>query len=233
MPTPTQALKLNSSAGVSSYNFVLATQGGATTGPGKSLVAHISCTTKTRTISSVTDNAGNTNWAQLSGGGSGSEGSSFLWYCSNAQPITDFTVTLSGTSSIQIGFLEVDFRGGVGDTSQYFPHTVAATTAVQTLTNTYQLCFCLAAFAAVTAPTGISGSTLGWSRATGAEAGGSGLQQGLAYADADSMFSDTVTWSSVSQISSTNVADVRVLFVPPTLVNTVKRPVPVIRAASY
>lgn len=104
---------------------------------GNAVILCISCVTKTRTISSITDNGSNTGWGQLSGGGGSSFGSCFIWWLPNVvHALTTITITQSGTSKTQVGYLEVSGLTGVADPVGASTNQSASTTPAQAVTTT-------------------------------------------------------------------------------------------------
>lgn len=230
--TPTQALKKTQAVAATSDTFVLATQLGATTKPGNLLVVGVCFITKPTTLTSITDDGSNT-WLVLSGTGSSTSGSA--WLAAAFAPlnaITQFTVTASGSTKYQIGFIEVPVYSKSGDSSTQFDDTTATTTpAFNTLATTFNSDFCVTALGGVATATSVSG---GFTRATGAEGGGAGLQLSLAYNDTEVSTTFTPGWTQPSQIDSTAIAAMRLVRKLPRIpIITPTRPWPVARSSRY
>lgn len=174
------------------------------------VILAIACVTKTRTVSSIADSAGNTGWVHLAGGGSSTAGFCDLWWNPNlAAGITSITLTYSGTTKVQVSVLEVSGLTGVADVSAGpTNNTTAATTAAQAVTTTNADDFIVAAIGAVTGPSAVAGPFTLSAGATGST--GVGISTGVATVEELTTGTYTATFTIPSEVSTTAIASFKV-----------------------
>jgi hypothetical protein len=228
---PVQALKKTQATAATSDTFVLATQGGASPALGNLLIVGVAFITKPTTLTSVTDDGSNT-WQNISGTGSSTSGSA--WLAGAFAPrntMTQFTINASGSTKYQIAFLEIPVYSPQGDISTSTDDTVATTNPASSIIPTFNSDFCVALLGAVATATSVAG---GFTRATGAEGGGAGLQLSVAYNDTETGATLNPAWTQPSQIDSTTIATMRLVRrLPRNPIMTQARPWPVNRASRY
>ena len=151
---------------------------GATYAAGSAAFIIISCNTKTRTISSVTDSASNTGWVQLCGDGASGAGSVFIWWNpSLPASITSITGHYSGTSKVDWTAMNVTgLAGTVQVTGTSTDHTTSATSGSSSMTTTGAAFLVAAACASATTVNSVSGDVTVLQE----NPSGSGVGQGVA-----------------------------------------------------
>lgn len=175
---------------------------------GNAVILIIGCVTKTRTVSSVTDSAGNTGWvrANANGGGSSTAGFCDIWWNPNlAAGITTVQLAYSGTSKVQVGVLEVSGLAGSVDVSPARTDTtVAATTTAVAATTTNADDFLVAGYGASGAVTSVASP---FTLSAGASGGaGVGINMGVATDEETATGTYTATFTTPSQVGSALMA---------------------------
>lgn len=166
---------------------------------GESIIVSGSFVTKTRSLSSVTDDAGNT-YVVVCGSGASGEGSAWLAFCaSSLGTVTQITLHLSGTSKVEGFVVRVTGLSGVVNAFDADPKA-SGSSAGEALTTTAR-CLLFCTIGSVSTATGTSGvfTFLG-------DQGGAGLHNGIAAIELDAG-SNTCTFTlSAAAVSSMAVA---------------------------
>ena len=173
------------------------------TTPGNALIVVSSLITKTRTLSSITDSASNAGWVAIDGGGGSTSASALMWWNPNpGASITSFQFNYSGTTKVQMTFLEVSGLGTTVNAHHSTQHTTAAANAVEAVTTTVPA-WILSSFSAVTGASGVSTPFAFQSTWNGA---GQGLSLDHASDQEAAGGTFTSTWTNTSEVSSTVIA---------------------------
>jgi len=179
---------------------------------GHAVILCIACVTKTRTISSIADSAGNTGWVRANANGGGGSTAGFMdiwWNPSLTSSITSVTLTYSGTTKVQIGVLEVTGLSGTVDVSPARTDTtVAATTTAVAATTTNADDFLVAGYGGVGAPSSVSSPFTLQASATGGS--GVGITVGVATVEEVATGTYTATFTTASQVGSALMATFKV-----------------------
>lgn len=177
---------------------------------GHAVILLIALVTKTRTVSSVADSASNAGWVHVVGGGGSTSGFCDIWWNpSLASSITTITLSYSGTSKCQVGVLEVSGLTGVADSGATSTnHTVAATTAAESITTANADDLIVAGFGAVTAASSVASP---FTLSAGASGGaGVGINMSVGTVEELTTGTYTATFTSVSEVSTTAIAGFKV-----------------------
>ena len=168
---------------------------------GSAGIVTVAMNTKTRTLTSVTDSAGNSGWVVFDGGGGSGEGNIWIaWNPNLTSAITTITFHYSGTTKVTWTTMEVTGLAGTVQAHGLDHHTVAATTGASALTTTGDVFIVGAAGAPSTTISSVDAPfTLQESDS------GSGIGSGMAAVEETSNGTYTATFHYAASVGSTTV----------------------------